>query len=193
MNIWILDSSKGITILNNNFNQNMTINSEMASGLLSALNQFILVEFNSPIESIDMGGYRWIYMSEPDYNLLFVAADSKEMSAEALRGRLGIIKQGFLKRYASNAEAWKKNWYGDINLFQPFNNLIEDYYSQWIQTDVIATSAEFFDILGIFQQILNLIKKIIDKHTSDEKKKKIYNELERMFFIFLDLFYDYVD
>ena len=60
MNIWILDSNSGITLLYKPY-MDLPVNEDLVSGLLTALNQLSIVEFRGQgIESIDMGGLRWV-------------------------------------------------------------------------------------------------------------------------------------
>ena len=98
MNIWILDSLSGIKLLYKSFLKT-NIDEFLVSGLLSAFNQFIMTEFHAPIESLEMGGFRWIYLPETEYNLLFVAADTKSVSTEKLKNKLNIIKESFINNY----------------------------------------------------------------------------------------------
>ncbi len=41
--------------------------------------------------------------------------------------------------------------------------------------------AEFFDILGIFQQVLNLLQNVIENHLTLVKKDTIFSKIEKMF------------
>lgn len=180
MNLWILDSIKGITLLYKPFLE-LPVKDDLVSGLLTALNQFTLFEFNEPIDSIDMGGYKWVYILVPEYNLLFVAADSKDVNVMTLRSRLEFIQQLFITQYVINQDHWKENWKGDVELFKPFNDIVEDYYIQWQAAENIDTYANFFDIIGIFQQILNLLHDIIRNQIDFNKQDVIYKRIEKIF------------
>ncbi len=188
MNIWILDSKKGITLLNKNF-LDFPVKDDLVSGLLTALNQFTLTEFNQPIDSIDMGGFRWIYILEPEYNLLFVVADVKDSTAENLKARLMFIKQLFIKQYVQDKEHWKKTWNGDMEIFKPFGDLIDKYYSQWQVAENMNLIADCFDMIGVFQELLNMIKRVIDNQVDTRRKEKIVKETQK----FVDNFKSRVD
>ena len=110
-----------------------------------------------------MGGLRWIYIDEEKYNLLFVAADSKEFETEMLRGRLDVIGNAFIKAYKTVFKERGNTWDGDINVFLPFISIIESYYAQWEQVANVSLMAEFFDLLGVFQHLLILLRKIIEE------------------------------
>lgn len=94
MNIWILDSDSGITLLYKAF-LDMNVDEDLVSGLLTALNQFTKMEFKQGIDSVDMGGLKWVYLEDKETSLLFIAADSKDVNSNILKGRLNVIKQEF--------------------------------------------------------------------------------------------------
>lgn len=77
MKIWIVDSSTGTTFFYHQFGEiEVEVNEHLVSGLLAALNQFIMTQFEEPIESIDMGGARWIYVYDKEKEILCVAAET---------------------------------------------------------------------------------------------------------------------
>ncbi|MGQ4875533.1 MAG: hypothetical protein ACP6IY_15810 [Promethearchaeia archaeon] len=180
MNIWIMDSESGITLLYK-AHMDFDVNEDLISGLLTALNQFSSIEFKQPIESIDMGGLRWVYLSHPESKLLFIAADTKDVDANIISARLNVIKQTFIKEYQMYDSSWRKTWNGNIEKFQSFKKVIEEFYMQWKQVAKVQNIAEFYDILLVFQQILNLLMDVIEGHFAIEIKEKIYSRIEDMF------------
>ncbi len=180
MNIWIMEGDSGITLVYKPY-MDFLVNEDLVSGLLTALNQFTIVEFKQGIDSIEMGGLRWVYISDKETNLLFIAADSKDVTSDMLRARLDVIRYTFIQQYANEKNRWKGKWAGNVDIYQPFEQVIDEYYIQWKQAERITTVAEFFDILGIFQQILNLVINVIEGHLPDEKKHIIYERIEEMF------------
>ncbi|TKJ21734.1 MAG: hypothetical protein CEE43_08575 [Promethearchaeota archaeon Loki_b32] len=186
MNIWVMESDSGITLVYKPY-MDFPINEDLVSGLLTALNQFTIVEFKQGIESIEMGGLRWVYISDKDTNLLFIGADSKDVTAETLRARLDVIRYTFIQQYAHKGNRWGTKWAGNVEIYKPFENVIDEYYTQWKQAERITTVAEFFDILGIYQQILNLVINVIEGDLSKEKREIIYVKIEQMFKHYSDL------
>ncbi|MFX0040963.1 MAG: hypothetical protein ACFFCY_17075 [Promethearchaeota archaeon] len=180
MNIWIMESDSGITLVYKPY-MDFPVNEDLVSGLLTALNQFTIVEFKQGIESIEMGGLRWVYIMDKDTNLLFIGADAKDVTAEILRARLDVIRQTFITQYANEKNRWGSKWAGNVEIYKPFENVIDEFYSQWKQAERITTVAEFFDIIGIFQQILNLIINVIEAHLPEKKKQIIYDRIEDIF------------
>jgi hypothetical protein len=186
MNIWVLDSESGITLLYKPY-MDLALDEDLISGLLAALNQFTTYELKTGIESIEMGGLRWSYLENKESNLLFVATCEKDISSNMLKARLNVIMQTFLEQYVSkDVEKWNKLWKGNTELFSPFKDVIDEYYSQWLTAENISTIAEYFDILGVFQQILNLLINVIEGHFTSEKKEIIYNQIEIMFANYLN-------
>jgi len=180
MIIWILESDSGIKLLYKSFLKT-DADGDIVSGFLTAFNHFSEMEFKQSLDSIEMGGLRWIYISEPKYNLLFVAAGTKEMSTEILKSRLEVIKNAFIKEFE---KVWKKkghNWDGDINIFNPFLKLIEDYYYQWLEVEDLTQTADFFDILGIFQNIFIMLRNIIENKMYSKSKNEILNIVEQVY------------
>jgi len=186
MNIWILDSESGITLLYKPY-MDLSIDEDLISGLLTALNQFTTYELKEGIESIEMGGLRWSYLENRESNLLFVATSEKDISSNMLKARLNVIMQTFLEQYVSkDLEKWKNLWKGNTELFNPFKDVIDEFYTQWLTAENITTIAEYFDILGVFQQILNLLINVIEGHFPSDKKERTHDQIEAMFANYLN-------
>ncbi len=183
MNIWILEGDSGLIVYYKSFSD-LQVNEDLVSGLLTALNQFTITEFKQPIESIDMGGLRWIYILDKQYNILFVASDTKNINAEVLRSRLNIIKQSFIDEYID--DSWRDTWHGNRSIFYSFNDILEKFYNQWTQVENILTTAEFFDILGIFQYVLNMIRTVIEDQTVGVEKDLILKKIDNIFKTFMN-------
>ncbi|MFX1323737.1 MAG: hypothetical protein ACFE8N_02200 [Promethearchaeota archaeon] len=180
MIIWIVENDSGVKLLYKSFLKT-DADEDIVSGFLTAFNQFSMMEFKQAIDSIEMGGLRWIYIVEPNYNLLFVAAGTKGMKTEILKTRLEVIRNAFIKEFDPVWEKKGHNWDGDINIFLPFLQLIEDYYNQWEQVENLTLVADFFDILGIFQNIFIMLRNIIDKKMYTKSKNEILEEVESIY------------
>jgi hypothetical protein len=178
--VWVLESDSGIKLLYKSFSKIATTTDEdIVSGFLTAFNQFSMVEFHQSLESIEMGGLKWIYILEPNYKLLFVAADTKEMNTDILMGRLQAIKKAFIEKFDP---VWKKkggNWDGNHKIFLPFLKVMEDYYNQWEKTEDITKVANIFDTLRIFQQLLIMLRNIINDKMYKKSKNIILNRIEK--------------
>ena len=175
-----MDAESGVKLLYKSFLKT-DADEDIVSGFLTAFHHFSMVEFKESLDSIEMGGLRWVYILEEKFKLLFVSADTKHIKTELLLGRLNVIKNSFIKKFES---AWKKkghSWDGDINIFLPFLNEIEDYYDQWGEVENLAQVADFFDILGIFQKILIMLRNIIENKMYSKSKAMILNKIEQIY------------
>jgi len=179
MIVWVLDSESGTKLLYRSFLKT-DADEDIVSGFLTAFHHFSIIEFKESLDSIEMGGLRWVYILEEDYQLLFVTADTKHIKTEILKARLNVIKNAFIKKYSP---IWKKNghWDGNVNKFQPFLKEIEDYYNQWGEVENLAQVADFFDILGIFQKVLIQIRNVIEKKMYSKSKKMVLNRIDLMY------------
>lgn len=180
MIIWIVESDSGIKLLYKSFLKT-DADEDIVSGFLTAFNHFSMMEFKQSIDSIEMGGLRWSYIVEPKYNLLFVAAGTKEMKTEILKTRLNVIKNAFIKEFDPVWERKGHNWDGDINIFLPFLKLIEDYYNQWQEVETLTQTADFFDILGIFQNIFIMLRNIVEKKMYSKSKNEILVQINLVY------------
>ena len=181
MIIWILNSESGIKILYKSFLKT-DADEDIVSGFLTAFHHFSMEEFHQSLESIEMGGLRWIYILEPKFKLLFVVADVKEVKTEILMGRLNVLKEAFLKEFEKVWIKKKHSWDGNMRVYMPFLKVIEDYYGQWEEVESLSQVADFFDILGVFQQIFILLRNILEnkmytksKHIILDRIQKVYN------------------
>jgi hypothetical protein len=177
MIIWVLDSESGIKLLYKSFLKT-DADEDIVSGFLTAFHHFSVEEFHQSLESIEMGGLRWTYTLEPKFRLLFVAADNKNIKTEIIKGKLNVIKNSFIKQFKSVWEKRGDTWDGDLNVFSPFLTTLEDYYHQWEEVESVTQIADFFDILGIFQQILILLRNMVEKRMYSKSKTKILDRIE---------------
>ena len=76
----------------------------------------------------------------------------------------------------------KKSWVdGDINVFLPFRRVIEDFYNQWIEAENLKDVANLFDILRVFQQVLIILRTIIDKKMYSKSRNLILGQIEKKY------------
>ena len=183
MIIWILEAESGIKLLFKSFLKT-NVDEDIVSGFLTAFHHFTLEEFKQSLDSLEMAGLRWIYLLEQDYHLLFVAAGTKDIGTEVLKSRLDIIRRSFVEKFK---QVWIKRgekWDGNVNIFAPFLKELEDYYNQWEMVENLTPLANFFDILGIFQNLLILLRKIIDNKMYSKSRNEILNRIEKEYNIF---------
>ncbi len=180
MIIWILNSDSGIKLLYKSFLKT-DADEDIVSGFLTAFHHFSMEEFHQSLESIEMGGLKWIYTLEPKFKLLFVAADVKSVKTEILSGRLYVIKEAFLKEFEPVWIKKKRSWDGNMNVYLPFLKVIEDYYGQWEEVESISQVADFFDVLGVFQQIFIMLRNILENKMYTKSKDLVLNQVEKAY------------
>ncbi|MFX0106154.1 MAG: hypothetical protein ACFE75_11770, partial [Candidatus Hodarchaeota archaeon] len=180
MIIWILDAESGTKLLYKSFLKT-DADEDIVSGFLTAFHHFSIVEFKESLDSIEMGGLRWVYILEEKFKLLFVAADTKNIKTEMLMGRLNVIKNAFTKEFEPTWVKKRHTWDGDINVFLPFLAEIEDYYNQWGEVEDLEQVADFFDILGIFQKILIMLRNVIENKMYSKSKKIILDKIKKIY------------
>ena len=180
MIIWILNSESGIKILYKSFLKT-DVDEDIASGFLTAFHHFSVEEFHQSLESIEMGGLKWIYILEPKFKLLLVAADVKSVKTEILMGRLNVIREAFLKEFEPVWIKKKHSWDGNMNIYLPFLKVIEDYYGQWEEVETISQVADFFDILGVFQQFFIMLRNILENKMYTKSKNIILDRIEEVY------------
>ena len=174
-----MDSDSGITLLYKSY-MDIPINEDLVSGLLTALNQFTIMEFKQGLESIDMGGLRWVYIMDKKSNLLFIAAGPKDVNAEMLRARLNVIKQSFLQEYFTDGQQSTEKWDGNVGRYNPFKDVIDQFYNDWLAAENVSNIAEFVDILGIFQQLFFDLLSTLNK-MPEQSREFLYDTIEKMF------------
>ena len=180
MIIWILNSDSGIKLLYKSFLKT-DADEDIVSGFLTAFHHFSIEEFHQSLESLEMGGLRWIYILEPKFKLLIVAADVKSVKTEILMGRLNVIKEAFLKEFEPVWIKKKHSWDGNMNVYLPFLKVIEDYYGQWEEVESLNQVADFFDILGVFQQIFIILRNILENKMYTKSKDLVLNQIEKAY------------
>jgi len=174
--LWIIDDTDSSSIFNRNFSyEGFIIDNELIAGLLSALNFFSELQLPSKqgIESIDMGGLTFTYLIEKDYNLLFIAADEKSTNSNTIRSRLEVIRDTFIRDFKLTPQKWKEEYHGGVTDFNLFRKTTDTFINQWKQAEKIMSTAESFDLLGIFQQIFNIFINLIREKNQSEILMKI--------------------
>lgn len=180
MILWILNSDSGIKLLYKSFLKT-DADEDIVSGFLTAFHHFSMEEFHQSLDSIEMGGLRWIYILEPKFKLLFVAAGIKSTKTAILMGRLNVIKEAFIKEFEPVWIKKKHSWNGNMNVYLPFLKVIEDYYGQWEEVESINQVADFFDILGVFQQIFIILRNILEKRMYNKSTNIVLQKIEKVF------------
>jgi len=179
MNIWIMDSKSGIKLLYKSFLKT-DIDEDLVSGLLSAFNKFAMTEFHQEIESLELSGFRWVYLSDSEYNLLFVAADNRRETTEKLRSKLNIIKDAFINEYKEEFVKRDNSWDGDKNPFHDFIDIIDNYFYEWAEAEIVTILADVFNLIAVIQSLLNRVFKIIQEKIAGAQQEYVFQKFEEI-------------
>jgi hypothetical protein len=152
--LWLIARDSSATIYYRNYTQEK-MDPDLVSGLLSAFNNFSEVELHGTgIESINMGGLQWVYLNNKALSMLAVAADHKRSNADLLRARLDIILKLFVTKFGITREKVNQPALF-VKGFQAFDDDLDNLGEEWRQAESIMDAGELFDMLGVFQQVLD--------------------------------------
>jgi len=174
---WIINSYSSVALFYRNYS-NFTLDQDLISGFLMALNSFSEVELKSHgISSIIMGGLSWVYYDPQDSGILLVAADEVKANPEVLRSRLQVIFKMFVEKYKITPEDMKS--LVDQSKYVEFQETLDMLENQWKQAESILEggAALIFDLLGVFQQLFNQFNHIIQTTFFKEENEKVMNEI----------------
>lgn len=176
--IWIIDKASSTPLFYHSYSD-LGIDPILASTLLSAFDKFSEVELAQGygVSYIEMGGFRWVYQSTTDVNLLLIAAGDPEENPEIMRSQLDIILDLFLEKFPALIQQARMGLI-NVDQFKTFNPLLNDLQDQWNQASIFSESAIVFDLLGIFQQLLNEIHHIIFFYFKGPFLEKVLDELQ---------------
>ncbi|MCF2139740.1 MAG: hypothetical protein K9W44_06775 [Candidatus Lokiarchaeota archaeon] len=177
--LWIIEKHSSKSLFYHELENVQTLDGMLLSGLLSALNSFSEAELgDSGIESIEMGGLRWVYLNNPETHLMLIAASDKQTQAPLIKARLKVIHDMFIRDFQINDEFWKK-WDFEIAQFRRFSEVVETLYQQWSQADHIMNVGALFDLMGIFQQIFCIFINIVNDNFAGLKRHIVLERLHR--------------
>jgi len=177
---WIINSHSSVALFYGNYSD-FTLDPDLISGFLTALNSFSEVELKSHgIQSIIMGGLSWVYYNPHDYGLLLVAADDVKSNTEVMRSRLQVILKMFVEKYKITIKSMKS--LVDQSKYVDFKETIDILESQWEQAQSILEggAALIFDLLGVFQQLFNQFNNIVQTTFFKEENEKVMNAIGEM-------------
>ncbi len=178
---WIINSHSSVALFYRNYSD-FTLDQDLISGFLMALNSFSEVELKSHgIQSIIMGGLSWVYFDSREAGLLLVAADDVKSNTEVMRSRLEVIFKMFVETYKITPEDMKNSLI-DQTKYQGFKKTLDLLQDQWRQAESILEggAALIFDLLGVFQQIFNQFNNIIQTTFFKEDYVKVMDEIGEM-------------
>jgi hypothetical protein len=161
-----MERSSSNLLLYHNYSGNLDIDPSIASSLLGAFENFSQVELKGfGIKYIEMAidpqnVFRWVYLSEPDYNLLLIGAGDTFENPEIIRSQLDVIFEKFCMQYQIKPNVQREATV-KVDQFEVFKKTLDIFNDQWNQVSIYNDSAIVFDLLGFFQQLFNEIHYLI--------------------------------
>ncbi|GAB4306924.1 MAG: hypothetical protein Kow0069_04040 [Promethearchaeota archaeon] len=179
--IFIIDKATSTTIFHYSW-QDVGVDADLLSGMLSALNSLSEVELRGQgIESIMMGGLSWVYTQHEALNLLAISASDRHTNVEIMRNRLDVVLQMFLKEFGVTEENWGEIWKGEYSKFVKFEHTVRQLIEQWDMAESALGAAELFDMLGVFQQVFYLMSEVLTTNFFGERLAQAAASLGRFY------------
>ncbi|MHA1143197.1 MAG: hypothetical protein ACTSRW_00495 [Candidatus Helarchaeota archaeon] len=179
--VWILDLKSGRNIFNRAYAKAVS-DPDLLTSFLTALYRFAEEISCSPdqkarefkaIESIEMGGLKWVYIEDP--NLLFITAAEMDDSSNEIRAQLNVIKTNFNDKFEFVLDPeFSDNWDGNTSQFEVFTEKMDELYQDWKKAQKITKAAELMDVIEVYQQLLHLLSKVT--HTIVKGREKILDQ-----------------
>ncbi len=161
--IWVLEKLGGRCIFNKSYSS-LTTDADLLSSFLSALYS-ISEELSEDsggskggIESIEMGGLKWVYTEVP--NLLIICASTKNDETEIIRAKVNTIRAKFIEMFPETAsENFCDTFDGNVSRFDEFEGPLIELTEDWKKVDKVTSAAVLMDIIEVYQQIFHLLAK----------------------------------
>lgn len=181
--IWIVEKLRGICLLHRSYSS-LTTNPDLLSSFLSGLYAFSEVELSkhgrkdqsgiSGIESIDMSGFRWVYLDMKD--ILYIIAADRFDNVDTLRKQAKVIRANFLHTFSYQDEKdFVDQWNGNISQFEGvFEDVLDELVQNWEEVDNVSVIiANKMDLIEIYQQIYLALGRILKFIPSEQTLAKL--------------------
>jgi hypothetical protein len=177
--LWLIASESSATIYYRSYTQER-IDPDLVSGLLSAFNNFSEVELHGT-------GIESIYLNNKTLGMLVVAADHKRGNADLMRARLDVILKIFATKFGITREKINHGMVF-VKEFQSFDDDLDTLREEWRQAESIMDAGELFDMLGVFQQVLDHCTTMIQNLHDPVMRDSIIGSLKAFSTTFQSLF-----
>ncbi|MHA1231179.1 MAG: hypothetical protein ACTSRP_07595 [Candidatus Helarchaeota archaeon] len=181
--IWIVEKLRGICLLHRSYSSLQT-NPDLLSSFLSGLYAFSEVELSrhgrgddveiKGIESIDMSGFRWVYVDMKE--ILYIIAADRSDNVDILKKQVNVIRQNFLHHFGYKDEKdFASKWNGNISQFEgEFEEILDELVQNWEQVDNVSlVIAQKMDLLQIYQQFYLALGRILKFIPSEQTLAKL--------------------
>jgi hypothetical protein len=175
--LWIIQKESSQYLFYHEFEEGKNLDGILISGLLSALNIFSQEKIGEQgISNIEMGELQWVYNQDSTLDLLLIAACEKDCNSNLMRERLNIIKKMFVTHFGITKDYWDE-WDGNTSNFSVFIDVVNTLQDQWNKANEMMNVGVMFDLLGVFQDFLFLMIKIIRENFAGLMYEQILRDL----------------
>ncbi|MHA1784965.1 MAG: hypothetical protein ACTSVY_05535 [Candidatus Helarchaeota archaeon] len=158
--LWILEKMGGRCIFTKSYSD-LETDPDLLSSFLSALYTFseeVSGESGKGIESIEMGGFKWVYIEVK--NLLFICAATKSDATDMIKAKINTIKNKFIEMHPDvDQDDFHDKFDGNVSQFEDFEAPLIELTEDWKKVDKVTSAAELMDIIEVFQQLFHFLSK----------------------------------
>lgn len=168
--IWILERDAGRCIFNSVYTKSM-IDPDLITTVLNVLYHISIELSGKGIETVDMAGLRWYFVTEED--LIFISCCDRNDKASVIREKTIIIKNEFFDKFPDLKKVgFFKEWDGNISTYEDFQKNLSELFSDWSKAEEVTDHASILDLLEVHQQIFKLLKS--DELAPKNNRSKAY-------------------
>lgn len=153
--IWILEKHAGRCIFNSVYTKSL-IDPDLITTVLNVLYHISIELSGKGIETVDMAGFRWFFVTEDE--LIFISCCDRSEKASVIRDKTIIIKNEFFETFPDmKEEHYFKKWDGNISEYEDFEKNLSSLFSDWSKAEEVTDHASVLDLLEVYQQIFKLL------------------------------------
>ncbi len=172
--IWVVEKAGGRCLFHKSYGA-IKLDSDLLSSFLTGLNAFSEAELgDSGIESIEMGGQKWVYINWRNKMLLVAAAD-KDYPTIALNHQLEVVRKSFMDKFNID-DAFFQSWNGNVALFSTFEPSLDELINDFRRVSKVTNIAKMMNLLEVYQQILHAFAKVLPA-IKDEGKEELRTKM----------------
>lgn len=176
--VWILEKKSGRNLYNRAYTVAVS-DPDLLTSFLTALYRFA-EELSSEseeeetrrprgIESVEMGGMKWVYIE--DVSLLYICASELTDNTSEIRAQLNIIRISFNEMFeAVKNPEFGDVWDGNVSQFDRFTDKIDELANDWKKVKKVTNAAELMDVLEVYQQLFHLLARVTPSIVKGKEK-----------------------
>jgi hypothetical protein len=174
----------GILCYSKSFTNDITVDNDLISGFLTAMDSFAKEIKGGGIDSLNLRNFNFLYSYSEEYETIFIIAINEDDPETEARNELEKIKEEFINRYKDKLA----NWTCEVSVFQEFDEFIEN--NIFIPLRIILTGQmgvgkttimDLFPgetVLKIDDDLNEIVEKTLEVHNLPQIKKIKIREID---------------